>query len=76
MRELWARYKRTKFQRVLTALWRSKFEIVPKWMTPVIVIAVAIPGPQDEILVAIFLFFWVWFHKELRRKVAKVIREA
>ena len=76
LRAIGAWYKRTKFHRVVAALWRIKFELVPKWMVPVIVIAIAIPGPQDEILVFLLVAGWVLCHKELRRKAIKVIREA
>ena len=76
LKSLRAWYTATKFHRVIAALWRIKFELVPKWMVPVIVIAIAIPGPQDEILVFLLVAGWVLFHKELRRKAIKVIREA
>jgi hypothetical protein len=76
LKTIWARFKVTKFSRVFMALWGIKFEIMPKWMVPVVVVALAIPGPQDEIFVFLLLGLWVAFHKELRRKVHKVIREA
>lgn len=76
IRAVVAWYKSTKFHRVIAALWKIKFEIVPKWMVPIVVIAVAIPGPQDEVIVFLLVGGWVLCHKELRRKVAKVIREA
>lgn len=76
IKDIWNWYTATKFHRVIIALWAVKFVLIPKWMVPVIGIALLIPGPQDEILCFILVGVWVLCHKDLRHLAAKIIREA
>jgi hypothetical protein len=76
IKSAWSWYAATKFHRVVAALWRIKFILMPKWMIPVFAVCLFIPGPLDEFLAIIIVGIRVLCKPELRRIVMTVIRAA
>jgi hypothetical protein len=68
--EAWVICQRLRFDRVLAATRRH----VPKWLMAVVVIALAIPGPQDEILVALIIAGWAAFRPAMRADLTEAWR--
>lgn len=68
--------KNTKFWRSVKALWGIKYDLMPKWMIPVFIVCLAIPGPFDEGLTVIVVGARVLFTPRLRRQVVEVVRAA
>lgn len=42
---------------------------LPKWLAALIGIALLIPGPQDELLVAVIIAAWAAFKPQMRRDI-------
>jgi len=43
----------------------------PKWLVVAIAIALAIPGPQDELVVVALVAFYAWRHPKFRRLIVR-----
>jgi hypothetical protein len=62
--------------RVAKALWRFARAHVPKWMLPVLAVLLVIPGPIDELLVAVPIAWVVLRHRDARAELGASVREA
>lgn len=60
--EAWVRAQFTRGNRVFQA---SK-QHMPKWLVALMPIALMIPGPQDEIIVAAIIAVWAAFKPQMR----------
>lgn len=60
--EAWFIAMHVRFRRVLIV---TKMH-VPKWLFVVITVALMIPGPQDELFVALLIGGWALFKPEMR----------
>jgi hypothetical protein len=58
----WLFAQRVRFHRIMVA---TKLHL-PKWLLVVIAIALAIPGPQDELAVALIIGAWAAFRPAMR----------
>jgi hypothetical protein len=63
--EAWVRAMIYRLGKVFHAARRH----MPKWMAVVIGIALLIPGPQDELLVAVIIAAWAAFKPAMRRDI-------
>jgi hypothetical protein len=60
--EAWIIAMHVRFQRIMVVTRMH----VPKWLMAVIMAALAIPGPQDELFVALIILGWAAFRPEMR----------
>jgi hypothetical protein len=65
--EAWIRAQLYRFGRVIGAARRH----MPRWLAAVVAVALLIPGPQDELLVALIIALWAVFKPAMRRDVAR-----
>jgi hypothetical protein len=65
--EAWIRTQILRFGLVLAAAKRH----LPKWMIVVIGIALCIPGPQDELFVALLIAGWAIFKPRMRHDISE-----
>lgn len=65
MEEAWLRAQIVRYKRTLHAAWPH----LPKWIAAAIPIALAIPGPQDELVVALLIAWAAWRRPLLRAAI-------
>jgi hypothetical protein len=63
--EAWLRTQLVRFHRLIVAAKRH----MPKWMAAVIAVALLIPGPQDELLVALIIAVWAAVKPAMRADI-------
>lgn len=63
--EAWLRAQGIRCKRTLEASWPH----LPKWIAAVIPIALVIPGPQDEVVVALLIAWAAWRRPLLRAAI-------
>ena len=62
--------------RVTCAVARFAFRHCPKWLIPVFAVALAIPGPAEDIALTVFVLVPVLRSRENRAELAASVRDA
>ena len=62
--------------RVIVALWRFARAHAPKWLLPVLAVAVFVPGPFDELAIVAVVLVPVLRSREARAELGSSVRDA
>lgn len=68
--EVYVRAQLVRWHRV----WDAAKRHMPKWLAAVMVVALLIPGPQDELVVGLVLMVWAAVHPAMRHDIAAAWR--